>query len=114
MFSKVTMISMFRSTALAAIAAGLALTSPAHANMISNFSGTCTALCTGSTSGVLTLTDAYVPGTNIILQPASFVSFLELTTECFAKGLCYWLQCDTEEVKCLVLDRRRPGQTVSG
>jgi PEP-CTERM motif len=76
MFSKVTMISMFRSTALAAIAAGLALTSPAHANMISNFSGTCTALCTGSTSGVLTLTDAYVPGTNIILQPATFVSFL--------------------------------------
>jgi hypothetical protein len=55
--------------ALMALASG----ATARANIISNFSGTCVARCTGTATGVLTLTDAYVPGTDVAF--ADFVSF---------------------------------------
>ena len=55
--------------ALVALASG----TTARANIISDFSGTCDLRCTGTATGVLTLTDAYVPGSDI--TPANFVSF---------------------------------------
>jgi hypothetical protein len=66
----------FRTVALTATFAALgALTSgtAARADIISDFSGTCKDRCTGLATGVLTLTDSYVAGTDITL--ADFVSF---------------------------------------
>jgi len=45
----------------------------AHASGIFDFSGACSVRCTGTATGVLTLTDAYVFGTDI--TTADFVSF---------------------------------------
>ena len=66
----------FRTVALTATFAALgALTSgtAARADIISDFSGTCSSNCTGLATGVLTLTDSYVAGTDI--TAADFVSF---------------------------------------
>jgi hypothetical protein len=52
---------------------GLPCTMAARANIFFNFSGTCSNICSGTATGVLTLTDAYVFGSDI--TAADFVSF---------------------------------------
>lgn len=67
--------SCLRTVALAACLAALgALASgtAARANIISNFTGTCGTGCSGTATGVLTLTNGYVPGTSMTF--ADFVS----------------------------------------
>ena len=59
--------------ALAATVQVAALAGPAHATVIYDWSGTCTADCTGTASGVLTLAPTYVPGTPF---GSDFVSFV--------------------------------------
>jgi PEP-CTERM motif len=69
-------------TAALAASSVLAGGAGARANQVSNFTGTCAvnnpgyapqSLCTGTATGVLTLTDAYVPGADI--TAADLVSF---------------------------------------
>ena len=70
------MLTLMRTTALAAVVAALgALTSgtAAHANIVFDFSGLCADGCSGTATGVLTLTGAYMFGTDI--TSATFVSF---------------------------------------
>ena len=75
-----------RTLALTATRAGLGVLTggtAAQADMVSDFTGTCLGpaapgeggggVCTGTATGVLTLTNAYVPGANI--TAADFVSF---------------------------------------
>jgi len=45
----------------------------ARANYVFDFSGTCDAGCTGTATGVLTLSDSWIPGSNI--GAATFLSF---------------------------------------
>jgi PEP-CTERM motif len=80
-------VTMFclRTLALTAAVAAFAVLADgvgARANLVANFTGTCAmnnpgyapqSLCTGTATGVLTLTDAYVPGSNI--TTADFISF---------------------------------------
>jgi len=49
------------------------LAGTARANVIFDFSGTCSVQCSGTATGVLTLTDAYIIGTDI--PQADFISF---------------------------------------
>jgi large exoprotein involved in heme utilization and adhesion len=70
------MLSQLRTATLAAFLAALgALTSgtAAHANIVFDFSGLCADGCSGTATGVLTLTGAYMFGTDI--TSATFVSF---------------------------------------
>ena len=69
-----------RTLALTATLAGLgvlAVGTAARADIVSDWTGACAAapqsLCTGTATGVLTLTNAYVPGADI--TAADFVSF---------------------------------------
>jgi hypothetical protein len=69
-----------RTLALTATLAGLgvlAVGTTARADIVSDWTGACAgppmSLCTGTATGVLTLTNAYVPGANI--TAADFVSF---------------------------------------
>jgi hypothetical protein len=69
-----------RTLALTATLAGLgvlAVGTTARADIVSDWTGACfgspMSLCTGTATGVLTLTNAYVPGSNI--TTADFVSF---------------------------------------
>jgi hypothetical protein len=66
------------ATALIAGTAGFGA-GGARANIISDFTGTCTLNCTGTATGVLTLTNAYVPGTDI--TTADFVSFSYMSSD---------------------------------
>ena len=70
-----------RNMVLVGIVSGLGVlpcTKAARADVIFDFSGTCTAGCSGTATGVLDLTDAYVFGSNITL--ADFVSFSYTST----------------------------------
>jgi len=68
---------MRHSNRFARIAAALFLlaasTEIASADIVFDFSGTCTAGCTGTATGILTLTDTYTYGTAI--SGSTFVSF---------------------------------------
>jgi hypothetical protein len=69
------MLSRLRTIMVAAVVAALgALTSgpAARANIVFDFSGVCTDGCSGTATGVLTLTSDYIFGDN--LTPATFVS----------------------------------------
>jgi PEP-CTERM motif len=46
---------------------------PAHADVVFDFSGVCSAICTGTATGVLTLANSYAFGTDI--TAANFISF---------------------------------------
>jgi hypothetical protein len=75
------MSRVFRRAAQAACAfvfAGLVQAAPARADIMFDFSGTCTLLCTGTTTGVLTLCDTYTFGTDI--TQADFISFTYLSS----------------------------------
>src|ERR1043165_7924234 len=47
----------------------------AHAAVVYDWSGTCNFGCTGTATAVLTLTDAYVPGTAVALSDLVSLSF---------------------------------------
>jgi hypothetical protein len=57
----------------ASLCGALGLAGPAAASVVFDYSGTCAVRCAGTGTGVLTLTDAYTPGTDI--TTATFVSF---------------------------------------
>jgi hypothetical protein len=60
-------------SAVAGAAAALLMAAPARANIVFDFSGVCNFTCTGTSTGVLTLADAYTFGSNI--TAADFISF---------------------------------------
>jgi hypothetical protein len=62
-----------RNTAQAVIIAALLCGTAARADIVFDFSGTCSSQCSGTATGVLDLTNAYVFGSDI--TPATFVSF---------------------------------------
>jgi PEP-CTERM motif len=54
-------------------------TAPARANVVFDFSGTCTEGCSGTSTGVLTLADSYVFGSDI--TAADFVEFQYVSSD---------------------------------
>lgn len=70
------MLNVIRNTVLTVIVTGLCAlqcTMPARAHITFQFRGPCSKQCSGTATGVLTLTDGYVFGSNI--TAANFVSF---------------------------------------
>jgi hypothetical protein len=59
--------------AVAGAAAALLMAAPARADIVFHFSGTCIFTCTGTATGVLTLTDSYV--FEDVITNADFISF---------------------------------------
>jgi hypothetical protein len=76
------MLSHFRTMAVGATFAALVAAANgtvARAALVSDFTATCTLSCTGTATGLLILTDAYVPGT--VITSATFVSFSYLSSD---------------------------------